>query len=77
MMTSLGATVRGATKRIDLTSQRRGESNPKAIAFMILLWLCLFIAVVFLVTLDRCHARRWVEPTRLDPHHGVPVVASA
>lgn len=51
MMTSLGATVRGATKRIDLTSQRRGESNPKAIAFMILLWLCLFIAVVFLVTL--------------------------
>lgn len=51
MMSTLGSAVRSSAVRSDLRNQRRGESNPRAIAFMVVLWCFLFIAVAFLVTL--------------------------
>lgn len=49
---SMGSTIRTGTQQENhLASRGRGESNPRAIAFMMLLWLCLAIAVGFLITL--------------------------
>lgn len=51
MMASMGAAVRTARPGSDLASKGRGERNPRAILFAVVLWVCLFIAVAFLVTL--------------------------
>jgi phosphate ABC transporter permease subunit PstA len=73
---SLGDTVKMATKPSSLSSRGRGESNPRAIGFLILLWLCLAIAVGFLLTLivvtmlegsDRLDMRLFTEYPSSDP----------
>ncbi|MCJ7827428.1 MAG: phosphate ABC transporter permease PstA, partial [Demequinaceae bacterium] len=47
----MGSTVRAAIHPRRLANRNRGDTSPRAIAFLIVLWLCLAIAVVFLVTL--------------------------
>lgn len=50
-MAGLGATVSSAQTHIPLGRSKNSETNPRAIAFLILLWLALFAAIIFLLTL--------------------------
>src|SRR5690606_13258679 len=74
MLNTLGRTVVSGQSPRPLKRSRNAENNPRAIAFLILLWLALAIAIVFLITLvvvtmvegwDRFDSRLWEEyPSR-------------
>jgi phosphate transport system permease protein len=50
-MAGLGTTITSAQTHIPLGRSKNSETNPRAIAFLILLWLALFAAIIFLLTL--------------------------
>jgi phosphate transport system permease protein len=50
-MAGVGATITAAQTHIPLGRSRNSETNPRAILFLILLWLALFAAIIFLLTL--------------------------
>ena len=50
-MAALGATITSAQTHIPLGRSKNSETNPRAIAFLVLLWLALFVAIIFLLTL--------------------------
>lgn len=51
MLNTLGRTVASGQTPSPLKRSRNAENNPRAIAFLILLWLALAVAIVFLITL--------------------------
>jgi phosphate transport system permease protein len=50
-MSALGATITSAQTHTPLGRSKNSETNPRAIAFLVLLWAALFVAIIFLLTL--------------------------
>ncbi len=51
MRTLQDTAASAARETVSLRSRDGGERNPRAITFLIILWLCLLFAVIFLLTL--------------------------